>query len=161
MWWRLPRAEFDRGKGEGNRQALKQLVDSGEAPGLLFYDGGRAVAWCSLAPRERFPRLERSRILKPVDGRPVWSVVCFFVDRRRRRKGMLPAMIAAAKEYARDQGATLLEAYPVEPKQGRMPEVFAYTGFASSFARCGFKEVARRSESRPVMRCNLAEDFPR
>jgi GNAT superfamily N-acetyltransferase len=157
MWWRIARAEFDRQKGEGNRWRLKRLVDSGEVPGLLFYDAGRPVAWCSVAPREAFPVLDRSRILKRVDDRPVWSIVCFFVARSYRRHGLLPELIAAAKDYARNQGATLLEAYPVEPKKGNMPELFAFTGFASSFTKCGFREVARRSETRPVLRCELTK----
>ena len=54
----------------------------------------------------------------------------------------------------RSQGGQILEGYPVEPKKekGRMPEMFAFTGVPSLFKRAGFKEVARRSETRPIMR---------
>jgi len=61
-------------------------------------------------------------------------------------------MIDAACAFAAGQGARLVEAYPVEPKKDPMPAVFAYTGLASAFRRAGFREVARRSETRPVMR---------
>ena len=88
MWWRLSKREFDTQKGEGNRRAMKAIVDSGLVPGILAYHEGQPVGWCSVAPREEFPRLERSRILKPVDKQPVWSVVCFFVDKLHRHRGV-------------------------------------------------------------------------
>jgi GNAT superfamily N-acetyltransferase len=91
--------------------------------------------------------------LKPVDEEPVWSVVCFFVARSHRRKGLTVALLKAAVAYAREQGARIVEGYPVEPKQGSMPDVFAYTGLVGAFEKAGFVEVARRSKSRPIMRC--------
>ena len=72
MWWRITNKEFEANKGEGNRMAIKDLVDKGTIPGILAYDGDQAIGWCSVAPREEFTRLERSRILKPVDEQPVW-----------------------------------------------------------------------------------------
>ena len=151
MWWRLPRADFERQRGEANRQALKALVDAGQVLGLLAYLGGRPVGWCAVGPRESYPALARSRILKPVDDRAVWSVVCFFVDRRNRGHGVTGALLRAAVEYARERGASIVEGYPVEP-QGRSADAFVYTGLASTFRKAGFIEVARRSETRPVMR---------
>ena len=71
MLWRLPRGEYDRGKGEGNRAAMRVLIAAGKAPGLLAYVGKEPVGWCAVAPRAVYPGLERSRILKPVDDRPV------------------------------------------------------------------------------------------
>jgi hypothetical protein len=76
MCWRLTRAEFNRGKGAGNRRALKRIVASRACPGLLGYVDRQPVAWCSIAPREEFPALGRSKILAPVDDAPVWSVTC-------------------------------------------------------------------------------------
>mgnify|MGYP001028450668 FL=1 len=155
MWWRLPNADFVRGKGDGNRNALESLVRAGTVPGLLAYHGERAVGWCSLGPREEFPRLARSRILKPVDDAPVWSVVCFFVDRHYRGGGVTSTLLESAKEYARRQGASILEGYPVDAGDRRVVPAFAYTGLASTFAKAGFVEVARRSPTRPIMRCDL------
>jgi GNAT superfamily N-acetyltransferase len=157
MYWRLARPEFEKGKGDGNRRALKKIVDSGDPPGLLGYDGGQPIAWVALAPREQFSALARSRILKPVDARPVWSIVCLFVARPWRRKGVTARMIAAARDWARRQGADIVEGYPVEPQQGVMPDVFAFTGLASAFRKAGFVEVARRSPTRPVMRWAAAQ----
>lgn len=135
---------------------MKRIVDSGRIPGLLAYEGGRPVAWCSIGPREEYSALERSRILKPMDDEPVWSVVCFFVAKDYRRKGMTVKFLKAAVEYARRKGARIVEGYPVEPKKPDMPPPFAYTGLASAFRKAGFREVLRRSDTRPIMRFYLA-----
>ena len=152
MWWRLTRSEFERQKGEDNRQAMKAIVESGEVPGILAYAEGKPVGWCSVAPREVFGALQRSRILKRVDDQLVWSVVCFFIAKGYRRKGLTVALLQAAVEYAAACGAKIVEGYPVEPKKADAPAVFMYTGIASAFRKARFVEVARRSETRPIMR---------
>ena len=149
---RLPRAEYERQKGEGNRLALRALVDGGTIPGVLAYLEGQPVGWCSIEPRAAFSALARSRILQPLDDQPVWSIVCLFIAREHRGKGVSTALIYGAAAYARSRGARIVEAYPVEPKTNPMPAVFAYTGIASAFRKAGFVEVARRSETRPIMR---------
>jgi GNAT superfamily N-acetyltransferase len=152
MYWRLPRAQFTAQKGEGTKNALQHLVESGAIVGLLAYAQGQPVGWCAIAPRVSYPVLERSRILKRVDEAPVWSVVCFFVSQAFRGKGATTSLLRAAVDYARQQGARIIEGYPVEPKNARMPAVFAWTGLASAFRQAGFVEVQRRSETRPIMR---------
>jgi GNAT superfamily N-acetyltransferase len=152
MWWRLKRSEFDQKKGAGTKRALKQLIAQGQAPGLLAYADGEPMGWCSVAPREDFSALERSRILRRVDDEPVWSVVCFFVARPFRRKGVTNKLLTAAIGYAREHGARIIEGYPVEPKVGNVPDAFVFTGLASAFREAGFVEVTRRSETRPIMR---------
>jgi GNAT superfamily N-acetyltransferase len=152
MWWRLTQSEFDRQKGEGNKRAMKEIVDSGQVPGIMAYAQKEPVGWCSIGPREVFPRLERSRILKSVDQQPVWSVVCFFVAKPFRGHGVSGKLLQAAVDYAQKQGASIVEGYPVEPKKDHMPDLFAYHGLASAFRKAGFVEVARRSETRPIMR---------
>jgi GNAT superfamily N-acetyltransferase len=152
MYWRLPRAAFTRGKGARNRRALNGLVASRACPGLMAYLGRQPIGWCAVAPRVEFPVLARSRILAPVDGTPVWSVVCLFVARPFRRRGVSVALLRAAVEHAQRRGARAVEGYPVEPRGGRVPDVFVWTGLASAFRRAGFREVARRSATRPIMR---------
>ncbi len=155
MYWRLKHRTYEQLKGAGNRAAMQDLAASGEIPGLLAYAGVEPVGWCSFGPRQEFPRLASSRILAPVDEQPVWSVVCFFIHRRHRRGGISLMLLQAAADYARAQGAAVLEGYPVEPHSGSMPTVFAFTGIASTFRKAGFIEVVRRSETRPVMRLDL------
>ncbi len=152
MWWRLPRAQFAQQQGELNRQNMNTLVASGVVPGLLLYREDQPVGWCSVAPRDHFPVLARSPVLKPVDDQPVWSIVCFFVARQRRHAGVMVELLNAAVHYAGTQGARILEGYPVHPKGDKTPDVFAYTGLFSTFIQAGFHEVARRSETRPIMR---------
>ena len=155
MWFRLRRSQFIKWKGAGNKRAFKKIVCSGGVPGLLAYQGKDPIGWCSVAPREEFPVLGRSRVLKPVDDRPVWSVVCFFVARGFRRQGMTVELLKAAAKHARKNGAKILEGYPVEARKGVMPDAFAYTGLPGAFLKAGFVEVARRSATRPIMRLEL------
>jgi len=155
MAWRLTRSEFDRGKGDGNRKAFRAIVRSGAEPGVLAYHGGEPVGWCAVAPREDYPALGRSRVLAPVDERPVWSISCLFVARAARRSGVSVRLIRAAVEHAAAHGGSVVEAYPVEPYSENMPAAFAWTGTASAFRKAGFTEVLRRSRTRPIMRLEI------
>ena len=83
MYWRLRRSEFEQLSGDGNREMLKAIVDSGEVPGILAYTGEQPIGWCSVAPRADFSTLDRSRILKPVDDEPVWSITCHSFSSRK------------------------------------------------------------------------------
>jgi GNAT superfamily N-acetyltransferase len=152
MYPRQTRREFERRKGDPNRRAMRRLVASGSVPGVLGYLDEEPVGWCSVEPREVFSTLARSRILKPVDDRPVWSIVCLFVHKDHRGKGISVRMIRGAARWAASQGARLVEAYPVEPRRTPMPPAFAWNGLASAYLAAGFREVARRSETRPIMR---------
>ncbi len=151
MWFRGTRAEYKRNQGAGNKRRMKRLIDSGVVPGVLAYADGQPVGWCSIGPRESYDALARSRTLRPVDDKPVWSVVCFFVARPYRRMGISVRLLKAAVKYARSQGAKVVEGYPVEPKRD-YPDAWAYHGLVSSFRRAGFTEVLRRSKGRPIMR---------
>jgi len=139
------------GPGQQNKRALKSLVDEGRVPGLIGYEDGSPVGWISLSPREDYAKLRRSPIMKPVDDKPVWSIVCFFVDKGARGRGVSGALLRGAIDYARSQGATLLEAYPIDKKERSHPD-FMFFGAKSMYDRAGFTEVARRKEARPVMR---------
>ena len=152
MLWRLTRKEFEQQKGEVNRQAMQTIVNSGEIPGLLAYSEKQPVAWCSVAPRESFSALERSRVLKKIDDEPVWSISCFFIQKDFRKQGLSARILEAAVDYVKKQGGKIVEGYPIEPKKGKTADVFAWTGLASFFKKAGFVECARRSETRPIMR---------
>ncbi len=156
MWWRLARSEYNKQKGEKNRRSMRAIVDAGQSPGILAYVEGEPVAWCSVAPRESFAALERSRVLKPVDSRAVWSIVCFFVAKGYRRKGISVELLKAAIDFVRKRGGRIVEGYPVEPMKDQ-PDAFVWTGLASAFAKAGFVEVERRSETRPIMRYEIRD----
>ncbi len=152
MYWRLAHSQFEKQKGLKNKKAFKKIVESGTNPGLIAYADGGPVGWCAVAPREAYLKLQGSRTLAKVDDQPVWSVVCFYIAKGYRRRGMTETLLREAVEYARKRGAKIIEGYPVAPKTDRMPDVFAWTGFETAFRKAGFKEVARRSPTRPIMR---------
>jgi len=145
---------------QANKRELKALVDRGVVPGLIGYREGRPIAWISLGPREDYARLARSSVMKPVDDKPVWSIVCFFVDATARHQGVADAMLAGALAWARTNGVTLLESYPCDVA-GKSRDDSLWFGSAAMFDRAGFVEVARRKPTRPVMRRKLRRAQPR
>jgi GNAT superfamily N-acetyltransferase len=155
MWWRSTRREFEKRKGEGNRRAMKAIVDSGKIPGLLAYLETEPVGWCSVAPREEFSSLQRSPVLKRLDDRLVWSIVCFYVAKGFRGQGIAEALIGGALDYARSRGGSMVEAYPTPPKEAPLAPVSSYMGLPAMFIRAGFVECARPSRSKRVMRCRV------
>ena len=156
MFWRLPRKEWDAKRGAGNKRSLKKIVTaSPAAPGILAYLGQEPVGWCAIAPREKCIALERSRILKPIDDQPVWSISCLFIKRAHRRQGVSALLLKAAVEFAAKHGARIVEGYPVEPTMEKMPDPFLWHGVPSAFAAAGFTEAIRRSKSRSIMRLQI------
>lgn len=142
-------------RAQANRNELKALVEAGRPPGLIGYRGAVPVGWVSLGPRDEFAKLKRSSVMKAVDSKPVWSIVCFVVPSAYRGHGVAEALLGGAVAYARRHGATLVEAYPVD-KPGRTNDENMWFGAKSMYDRAGFKEVARRKPQRPVVRLQPA-----
>ncbi len=158
-FWRQRGLDWSNSTAERNRALLRRLAERQEiAPGLVAFRGERAVGWVSVGPREDYERLEHSKVLARVDDRPVWSIVCFVVSRRERGRGVAAALLEAAGDYARDHGARLLEAYPVDTSGGgRVPSATVYTGTLGMFERAGFEVIATRQPNqatrpRPIVR---------
>ena len=152
MWWRLKRSEFEKEQGGGNKTAMQAIVNSGEVPGILVYHEQKAVAWCSIAPRANFASLNRSFVLKPLDDQPVWSIVCLFIDKQYRKSGLTEQVIKCAIDYAKTQGANIVEAYPTQPKKAELPPVSSFMGIPAMYEKLGFVACARPSASKVVMR---------
>ncbi len=131
---------------------MKEIVESGEVPGIIAYSEGEPIGWCSVAPREAFGSLNRSPVLKRLDDTPVWSLVCLFVGKNHRGQGVMAELIRGAIEYVRRHGGKVLEAYPTQPKGGRLPPVSSYMGLPSAFEQAGFVECDRPSKSKIIMR---------
>ena len=154
-YWILKRYDYNKLRKTGaTKNVFKNIVKKGPPPGILAYDNENTVGWCAIQPRDNYPVLQNSRILKPVDDKPVWSIVCFYIQKEYRKHGLTTLLINEAVKFAKTKGAKIIEGYPVEPKKETAP-VFIYTGVASSFLKAGFKEAARRSETRPIMRRNI------
>src|SRR5579885_2747171 len=148
MRWRLTSTDYKRSTREDRVAALDDRVRDGTPVGVLAYQDGEPVGWCSVAPRETYAALERYRALPRLDEAPVWSVVCFFVSSTARRSGVTLGLLRAAGEYAVAQGATIVEGYPVEPG----PRLYTYMGSPATFLRAGFRDVTPPGQARRVMR---------
>lgn len=151
MFWKLRGKAYDESRGSAARQMHKSLVDAGTVTGLLAYLDGEVVGWVAVEPRRAYEKLAYSRTLKPVDDEDVWSVTCFYVARRYRRRGVTVRLLKAAVEHVRSQGGRIVEGYPVDVKDKAAPP-FIFTGTASAFRQAGFKEVARNAPTRPIFR---------
>jgi GNAT superfamily N-acetyltransferase len=154
MYWKQTASQFHSLAGAGNKRAFHRLVSKGIVPGIIAYDGNQPVGWCAVEPRDNFPRLANSRVLAPVDEKPVWAIVCLFVARSHRRQGVSAQLIKAAAQHVREQGGHMVEGYPVDAKS-KQPDAWIWTGPLAAFERAGFSEVARRSPTRPIMRKRL------
>jgi ribosomal protein S18 acetylase RimI-like enzyme len=150
-YWYLSNAGYKEGWGDGNRDALKQLVESGAEPGLLAYSGPTPAAWVGVAPRGNFDRLNRSRNFPPLDGKNVWAVNCFVVAKDFRRQGLVTRLAVAAAEFAIGRGADGAEAYPIVPGP-KSTAADLYVGTERAFLDAGYTEVARPLPRRPIMR---------
>ena len=154
--------DYTRSSSE-NKAALHAQVRNGARPqGVIARLGDEAVGWVQLGPRTAYPRLCESRALRAVTGDDlddpsVWAVTCFVVKVGRRRKGVATALLEAAVELARAQGARTLEGHPVDvaARSGKVGGAELYHGVASTFERAGFVEVGRTGATRPVMRIAL------
>jgi GNAT superfamily N-acetyltransferase len=148
MRWRMRSTDFQKSTKEERVAALEGIVRDGMPIGVLAYDLGEAVGWCSVAPRETYEALERYRGLPRLDDSNVWSVVCFFVDRKARRQGMTVELLKAAVADALSQGARIVEGYPVEPSA----RLYTYMGSPEAFRAAGFRDVTPEGQGRRVMR---------
>ena len=144
--WRLRSKDMAAARVPELRERLRTQAASPEPPGLVAFDGDRAVGWVSLGPRTGFERIVRSRVIPKVDDRPVWSIVCFAVSSSARGRGVARALLDAAVAFAAERGAVAVEAYPVRVGDGEaiQPEA-AYTGTLPMFRRAGFRVVADRA----------------
>lgn len=137
---RLPAKEIDA-LGDGDReQAMRRLCEREHPPGVVTYCDDVPVGWCSIGPRAEITLLTRSRLIRPVDELPVWSIICVVVRPGHRRQGVTTRMLTDAVDYAAAQGAPAVEAYPVDP-EGRMDLTMAFVGTRAMFEKVGFEVV--------------------
>jgi len=140
--WRGASLAFGRGAPGANRKALESQLETGDfAPGLIAYHEGVPVGWCGLGPRDAMPRLVSSRTIPRVDDLPVWSIGCFRIRVGYRRRGVARALLDAAAEYAKANGAPAIEGYPIDPEGERVDVGFGFVGFVPMFEAAGFERV--------------------
>jgi GNAT superfamily N-acetyltransferase len=146
MYWRDRSLEH----GTPKKRALGRLVRAGKEPGLLAYEGGEAVGWLSVAPREDYEALLDSPQYRPQDeDEDVWSIVCFVVDRPRWGEGVAAALLDGAIDHVRGRSAAQLEAYPHRSKRDN------YMGHVDLFLERGFR-IVRETGARAVVRLPMS-----
>ena len=127
--------------GPERGEYVRGLCGRDVAPGVLAYDGPEVVGWAAVAPRSELP-FARSTKIPHVDDLPVWSVWCIRVRPGRRGRGISPAVLAGAVDYARAMGAPAVEGYPVDNAGQRVDLTMAYVGTRAVFERVGFTKAA-------------------
>ncbi|HEX7411264.1 MAG TPA: GNAT family N-acetyltransferase, partial [Bacteroidales bacterium] len=133
-------------------EMMKELVWENKPTGMIALYEGIAIAWCALAPRKDFIKLSKSRVHKPIDDKPVWSIPCFFIHKDFRRQGVSVEMLKAVIKYAQKEGIKILEAYSTIPTTAKLPDSFVWIGLYSSFEKAGFEIVDQTSKNRPMVR---------
>jgi GNAT superfamily N-acetyltransferase len=155
-WFRQSTPDYRANAGDKNRRTFQRVVKRADAPpGVLAYIDGNPAGWCAIAPREDYTRLARSKTLKPLDDKPVWSVTCFFIGSHARRRGVAHALLSSAVDLATQHGAKIVEGYPLVPGR-KLRSDEAYVGVTTLFERAGFTEAARPSPGRAIMRYNVS-----
>ena len=134
---------------------MKNLVDQNETLGILSYIDGKPIGWCAVAPRDKYIRLENSKVFKRIDNEPVWSITCLYISKRNRRQGISTELIKAAVKYCEINHVKIVEAYPVVPYDNKVPDPFLWTGTPSAFKEAGFFVVEQRSKWKLMMRAFL------
>jgi GNAT superfamily N-acetyltransferase len=151
MHWRRPDGGF--GDVRDNRDRFADVTAQGPVPGLVGYLESQPVGWVQVGPRELFPTIARSRLLKPIDDVETWSINCFVVRAGRRRHGIGGGLLTAAIQWAKSHGARVIEAYPVDGERSSVVDLF--TGTLGMFNEHGFAEIIRRNHDRPIVRLQI------
>lgn len=157
---RVRAGEIEQLGGGSREQAMRRLCERDHPPGVVTYRDGEPVGWCNIGPRSEVTRLSASRLIRPIDDLPVWSIVCVIVRPGHRRQGVTAPLIEGAVAYADFHGAPAVEAHPVDPP-GRMDLTMAFVGTKSMFERAGFRvagttDAVASGMQRLVMRRDLS-----
>ncbi|MEV4196701.1 GNAT family N-acetyltransferase [Streptomyces toxytricini] len=142
--YRIPSKLNNELRGPARGEYVSELCRKGPPPGVLAYDGGVPVGWAAVAPRSD-TAFARSRTIPRVDDLPVWSLWCIRVRPGHRGHGISHALIAGAVEFARAQGAPVVEAYPLDSGDAKVDLTMAYAGLRKNFERAGFVHRADTS----------------
>ncbi len=137
--------------GPARGERVAELLEDGPI-GVLAYDGDEPVGWAAVAPRAE-TTFDRSRTIPRVDDAEAWCVWCIRVKPGHRGEGISHHLLAGAVEYARSQGARVLEGYPLDNSGKTINTTMAYVGTKALFEKAGFRQAV---ETKSVL-----DGFPR
>ena len=129
--------------GPARGEYVEELCARDLAPGVIAYDGDEPVGWAGVARRAELNSFARKNSKIPhLDDQPVWTVWCFRTVACNRGRGIAHALLAAAVEFARDNGAPVIEGYPVDNGGKKVDLTMGYVGTLGLFEQAGFTKVA-------------------
>jgi len=159
-WFTLTNAEFDGTTVDERRELLHHEVDAAPPPGLIAYVDGEAAGWVRVGPRTAQRRIARTRMIvtgtpEPLDDESVWAITCFVVRKEHRGLGLNAELLRSAIDLARESGARVIEAYPIDTSNGTVPSNDLYHGALSTFLAAGFTETAAPKPGRAIVALEL------
>lgn len=157
--YRLPSSVNRKLVGPARGEFVRGLVADDPPPGALAYDGDEVVGWAAVHPRADTGFASNRRI-PHIDDLDVWSLWCVRVRPGHRGRGISHRLVAGAVEFARANGAPVVEAYPVDNRGEKVDLTMAYVGTAALFEAAGFVRVAETTSvlngfPRVLMRLDL------
>jgi len=159
-YFRLPPAARRTSDRQRNKDHIRARIETGPPPGLLAFHDGAAVGWMQVGPRADVPEWNSPRrVSAPLTegdetDAAVWAISCFFIRGSQRGKGLSHRLVAAGIDFARQGGARLLEACPMDQSKDSR-SVGLFVGSARVFEKAGFARVAERRAGRPLVRLVL------
>ncbi|MER9184511.1 GNAT family N-acetyltransferase [Mesorhizobium sp. M0482] len=158
--FRLSPAARRASNRERNKDHIKARIEAGPPPGLLAFEGGQAVGWMQIGPRADVPEWNNqgrgSAPIDPADASDpgVWAISCFFIRTKARGKGLSHRLVQGGIEFARQNGARLIEACPIDlSKDSR--SIGLFVGSSRVFEKAGFQRLVERKPGRPLVRLVL------
>ena len=129
--------------GAQKKAFMRTSVDAGVPIGVIACKGDEPIGWCSVAPRETYVRLARSRAMPRATSpaTSTWTILCFFVARPYRNQHVAQALLEGAVAYARRQGAEVVEGYPFDSSGVSS----THRGHSALFESAGFEIDGKRS----------------
>lgn len=160
IWPVVSNKEWEATNVEQRRDMLHDEITAGPAPGLIAYVDGEAAGWIRIGPRTNQQRILRTRAIvgateQPLDDDSVWAVTCFVVRREHRGTGLNTQLLEAGIDYARESGARLIEAYPVDTSEGTHRSNDLFHGTLSTFLAQGFRQTGTLTGHRVLVTLTL------
>ena len=155
MVWRTVSANLRRTKGAERRRVMKcallDMVNQGLETGIVARVDDCPAGWVSVAPLAPL-RPMHGKVEPPEPGLNPWAIVCFYIARRFRGRGLMPRLMNEAICHARARGALVIEAFPV----ARDAPSYRFMGYVDMFENAGFRNMGMAGSRRHVMRLDLA-----
>ena len=139
----LSHNKFNSSKPAERKEIFKMKIQTSEYPlGIIAYKDNIPAGWLAINPKSTYEKLMKSRVIKPIDDKPVWSIVCFFIQKEFRGQGISRKLLEYAEEYAQNCGASIIESYPINCKKGeKISEDSAFVGLSTLFEDQGFQKA--------------------